>query len=313
MSSKSLLEIRQLVEKNLLINPNSRQRCLSFLAEIIGYAHACTPNQWIVRCHPQRDTYGIHLRVGNVTPFAIEREKFCMALDEEQLSATNKYSKDLEETNCWEWQTGERSRFKRVKSRNGRYFPDKDPQQEFWHLLRGLNLAVIKRIGELKYQLYQNSRGAYQPAVIKYLCQELKQPIPEPVQLPGLEYNSVELPQEISQPEVFHEGVCKQIAVNAYERNQDARDKCLEHYGYKCAVCEQYMAKIYGEVAAKLIHVHHLKPLSKVKEGYEVDPIKDLRPVCPNCHAVIHFRGPPHTPYTIEEVKDFLEKARQNG
>ncbi len=31
------------------------------------------------------------------------------------------------------------------------------------------------------------------------------------------------------------------------------------------------------------IHVHHLKPLSEVGYEYRVDPIRDLRPVCPNC------------------------------
>ena len=39
---------------------------------------------------------------------------------------------------------------------------------------------------------------------------------------------------------------------------------------------------------------------------YEVDPIKDLRPVCPNCHAVLHRRIPA---YRIEEVRAFLDRA----
>jgi 5-methylcytosine-specific restriction protein A len=50
-------------------------------------------------------------------------------------------------------------------------------------------------------------------------------------------------------------------------------------------------------------HVHHLKLLSTVGSGYQVDPIEDLRPVCPNCHAVIHRREPP---YSIDEVRAFL-------
>jgi len=36
--------------------------------------------------------------------------------------------------------------------------------------------------------------------------------------------------------------------------------------------------------------VHHLVPISKIGKKYRVDPIKDLRPVCPNCHAVIHLK-----------------------
>jgi hypothetical protein len=51
--------------------------------------------------------------------------------------------------------------------------------------------------------------------------------------------------------------------------------------------------------------VHHLKPLSEIKANYEVDPILDLRPVCPNCHAMIHTHEPP---YTIEELSEIICK-----
>jgi 5-methylcytosine-specific restriction protein A len=40
-----------------------------------------------------------------------------------------------------------------------------------------------------------------------------------------------------------------------------------------------------------------------VRHEYEVDPINDLIPVCPNCHAMIHRRRPA---YSIEEVKKML-------
>jgi predicted HNH restriction endonuclease len=49
-----------------------------------------------------------------------------------------------------------------------------------------------------------------------------------------------------------------------------------------------------------------MKPLASVGEEYVIDPIKDLRPLCPNCHAVIHLRQPP---YSIEEVKTMLHDA----
>ena len=115
------------------------------------------------------------------------------------------------------------------------------------------------------------------------------------------------LPEEISETEGSHEGARKQISVNTYERDRTARKKCLQHYGTSCAVCEKDMSEIYGPKAAGLIHVHHLKPLSEIKEDYRVNPIADLRPVCPNCHAVIHRQKPP---YKIEEVKGFLEMAK---
>ena len=57
-----------------------------------------------------------------------------------------------------------------------------------------------------------------------------------------------------------------------------------------------------------MIHVHHLKMLSECEGGYEVDPIKDLRPVCPNCHMVIHCKE--EGCYTIEEVKAMLNNQQ---
>ncbi len=66
-------------------------------------------------------------------------------------------------------------------------------------------------------------------------------------------------------------------------------------------------ASRYGAEAATIIHVHHLIPLGKLKTSYIVDPIKDLRPVCPNCHAVIH-KGP--EALTIEAVRQMMSNSK---
>jgi 5-methylcytosine-specific restriction protein A len=52
--------------------------------------------------------------------------------------------------------------------------------------------------------------------------------------------------------------------------------------------------------------VHHLQSVREGGGEHEVDPIEDLRPVCPNCHAVLHLLKPA---YTIEEVRRFLRAA----
>ena len=99
------------------------------------------------------------------------------------------------------------------------------------------------------------------------------------------------------------EGAVRQITVNSYERNSVARRKCIEHFGAQCVICKLDFGKTYGPLGDGYIHVHHLKPLSKINESYEVDPINDLRPVCPNCHAMIHRKNPP---LSIERVKNLL-------
>ena len=111
------------------------------------------------------------------------------------------------------------------------------------------------------------------------------------------------LPEEVSEALTFFEGATRRISVNSYERNPAARRLCVEHYGAICSVCGLSLGELYGAVAEGLIHVHHLKPLTEIGEQYEVDPISDMRPVCPNCHLIIHRRRPA---YNIDEVKRFL-------
>ncbi|MDZ4262526.1 MAG: winged helix-turn-helix domain-containing protein [Pseudomonadota bacterium] len=95
------------------------------------------------------------------------------------------------------------------------------------------------------------------------------------------------------------EGVKKNVSVNTYERNSEARQKCIDHYGYSCTVCGLSFVEKYGERGRNFIHVHHIVPISSIGEEYVVNPINDLRPVCPNCHAVIHRTDPP---CGIEEI-----------
>lgn len=105
------------------------------------------------------------------------------------------------------------------------------------------------------------------------------------------------------------EGAVFERLVNAYERNPLARQLCIKRWGNSCFICGFSFGATYGDAVDGLIHVHHLLQLSKVGKNYKIDPIADLRPVCPNCHAVIHHRRDPA--YTIEEVESFLRKRQK--
>ena len=100
------------------------------------------------------------------------------------------------------------------------------------------------------------------------------------------------IPEEVESPEQYFEGAVTTITVNSYERSREARSKCIEHHGWNCGVCGYAMADLYGTLGEGVIHVHHLRELASLGEEYEVDPIKDLRPVCPNCHAILHTSSP---------------------
>lgn len=109
-------------------------------------------------------------------------------------------------------------------------------------------------------------------------------------------------PEEVTD-KVYTEGAVEVISVNSYERNLEARKKCIEKYGCKCFLCGFDFSKKYGAIGEGIIEVHHIKPLSQIKSEYVVDPIKDLIPICPNCHTMVHRKKPP---YTIEEMQNIL-------
>jgi hypothetical protein len=112
------------------------------------------------------------------------------------------------------------------------------------------------------------------------------------------------LPEEIPDNAPYLEGMARTIRVNAYERSRRGRAACLRHWGHHCCVCGFDFAKQYGANLRGFIHVHHTVPLSTIGQSYQLDPIADFRPVCPNCHAAIHTREPP---FTIDEMKAMLE------
>lgn len=62
---------------------------------------------------------------------------------------------------------------------------------------------------------------------------------------------------------------------------------------------------VYGPIGQDFIHVHHLVELSKMKSKYIVDPIKDLIPICPNCHAMLHY-GKYET--NVDELKKIVRE-----
>jgi len=103
------------------------------------------------------------------------------------------------------------------------------------------------------------------------------------------------------------EGAAFDVVQTRYERDPVARKKCIAHHGHVCAVCKMRFVETYGELGKDFIHVHHLNPLADAGGEHEVDPISDLIPVCPNCHAMLHRRTPP---FSIEELRKKLKSTR---
>jgi 5-methylcytosine-specific restriction protein A len=103
------------------------------------------------------------------------------------------------------------------------------------------------------------------------------------------------------------EGGAQQVLVTRYERSHINRAACIEIHGVRCKVCDFDFAVVYGAIGEGFIEVHHIEPVSGIGPGTIVDPAKDLAPVCPNCHAMLHRRKPP---YGIGELRAILQEAR---
>jgi predicted HNH restriction endonuclease len=115
-------------------------------------------------------------------------------------------------------------------------------------------------------------------------------------------------PDEIVSDVPLVEGAVCRITVNAYERNPEARERCIEVHGSACCICGFDFGTVYGHEFAGFIHVHHRLPLSEIGGEYVIDPVEGLQPVCPNCHAIIHHGGRLRG---IDEVCELLDQSRR--
>jgi predicted HNH restriction endonuclease len=91
----------------------------------------------------------------------------------------------------------------------------------------------------------------------------------------------------------FKEGQRVAVYVERIERDNAARAKCIQYHGTICKACSFDFGLAYGELGMGYIHVHHCTTqLSETSGVHNIDPIRDLIPLCPNCHAMVHARTP---------------------
>jgi len=186
------------------------------------------------------------------------------------------------------------------------YYESPDESLEIWnrkwkYIIKGKGLQTVRPFNmedvqkrEKPYTYYGNYLNVApedEAAVLDWIF---------PAQGPQSVYPD-ELPDDSKE---YREGKKKTVAVNVYERNPAARQMCIDRYGAICDVCTFNFGATYGANCDGMIHIHHLKMISETDGEYEVNPIKDLRPVCPNCHMVLHSKK--DGCYSIEEVKEML-------
>jgi 5-methylcytosine-specific restriction protein A len=104
--------------------------------------------------------------------------------------------------------------------------------------------------------------------------------------------------------ERFFEGREKFVTSKKIERSPKNRKLCTQYHGLLCSVCGFNFEKMYGKLGQGFIEVHHIVPLSKFLREKKVDPIKDLTPLCSNCHRMIHRKR--NEVLLIDELKTII-------
>ena len=84
------------------------------------------------------------------------------------------------------------------------------------------------------------------------------------------------------------EGASVHSRTTRYERSPANRLRCLQYWGRTCWVCDFDFSSVYGNLGAGFIEVHHLTPLATAEGPVEIDPTRDLVPLCSNCHSMVH-------------------------
>lgn len=176
---------------------------------------------------------------------------------------------------------------------------------EIYKVLYDAHASVVRRAALMRR--HPSTKKTHSAEFVELLASESGYPLGQPSYVISEAESAPLFAEEVSSAECLFEGAVRRITVNAYERDRRARSRCIAHYGTQCAACGLRFERFYGEAAAGIIHVHHIVSLSEIGTEYRVDPVLDLRPVCPNCHAVIHSAQPP---LSVEEVAAMVREQR---
>lgn len=84
----------------------------------------------------------------------------------------------------------------------------------------------------------------------------------------------------------------------------------ISFYAHLCTGREMNFEEAYGEEITNIINVYHIAPISKKDGNYLIDPIKDIVPLCSNCHRIIHRKK--DGIYLPEELRELINRNQYN-
>lgn len=119
--------------------------------------------------------------------------------------------------------------------------------------------------------------------------------------------------------DVVAEGRATLAQTRVRERSQRLRRAAIAHYTVdgriRCAVCGFDFYEVYGELGEGYIQIHHETPVCQYSDQGEAQYIRDavhaVKPVCSNCHCMLHRGG--GEPMPVQQLTDIIRRRRENA
>jgi hypothetical protein len=109
-------------------------------------------------------------------------------------------------------------------------------------------------------------------------------------------------PIDVEPDRDYREGGKRERRHLAVERSAKLRQAALALQGPDCRVCGFSFGQAYGSLGAGFAEIHHLVPLSKLREKVRVDPERDVVVLCANCHRMVHRQEPALSPAELRAL-----------
>lgn len=106
---------------------------------------------------------------------------------------------------------------------------------------------------------------------------------------------------EILDDSVVREGELKKRTTEYRTRSTQLRNAAINRYTVNgrihCHACCFEFARAFPGIGDGFIHIHHLRPVSFLRgEALKMnEALANVRPLCPNCHQMVHTSTPPLT------------------
>ena len=100
----------------------------------------------------------------------------------------------------------------------------------------------------------------------------------------------------------------RQTARYIRTRSQHLRNEALRYYTHSgrilCHACSFDYSLAYPEIGHGYIEIHHLKPIVELQgQTFSMEQaLENVRPLCANCHRIVHRRRPPIPVDKIQEI-----------